>query len=118
METKRSLGEGTLGTSNVTLYSPGQNRAAKITLITIVNSGASSQTVSLYKRTSRNTQIPLFAPLTEVGSNYTFQFDGEMFLAAGEAIFGLSDSAANVTYIVDGIEYEQLLTNQLALNKI
>ena len=100
--TPQVLGEGQLPSAKGTLYTTPAATSAYVSLISIVNTGGSSQDVTVYANfsgTSRN----LFH-VDGLAQNERIDFEAGLILETGDLIEGVTTTATQVDYIITGVE--------------
>jgi len=102
--TIRALGDGQLPSpAAAAIYTVAASTNAIIKTITLVNLDSVTRTVNLYVNASGVNRriIPQDMPMPQ---NYTWIFDDELTLEAGDMIQGDASAANVVDYTVNGIE--------------
>lgn len=100
---KRLGGPTQLGTTTTTIVTAATGYANILKQIIICNTDTVDRTVTLAIGTAATAANRLMSNLP-IGANDTIIFDTAIFLAAGETLQGLSDTASKVTVTVVGWE--------------
>lgn len=98
----KSLADGQLPVTKTTLYTCPADTQTIIKTITLVNTDATARTVNLYINTGVSRRI--IPKNMELGISYSFIFDDELTLEAGDLIEGDASAANVVDYTINGVE--------------
>lgn len=99
----KNLGEGQLPNSKTTLYTVPAGKTAIIRSILLVNTNASSRTVNIYANFSGTSRRIVPANYV-LGGSAKMEDTSAVTLEAGDFIEGDASVAAQVDYIISGVQ--------------
>ena len=95
------LADGQLPSSKGTLYTAPSVTQVYVSMISIVNTGATAQTVTVYYK--KSTSRVLFT-VDDLQQNERIEFKAGLILDTGDLIEGVTTTASQVDYVITGVK--------------
>lgn len=100
----KSLADGQLPNAKGTLYTCPASTTAILRLVSFVNTGAGARTVNLYLKPSGGTSRRLIPVAMSMAAGNSMEYTNVLTLEAGDIIEGDASVAAEVDYVIEGVE--------------
>lgn len=103
--TVKLLGNGQLPASNGDLYTVPASTSATISVIILVNTNSTTETVNLYILPAGGTARKIIPSDYNLLARYQIEAGQKITLGAGDKIQGYTTTASKVDYTISGVEF-------------